>query len=71
MSTCSRAIFVRFTKNRKSRTLPLTNRAVQLLTNLRQDARPDELIFDPKRPWTRRGWTTSRSMTCAVLSRQG
>ena len=45
----AREIFVRFTKNGKSRTLPLTKRAVQLLATLRQDARPDELIFDPER----------------------
>jgi integrase len=54
----AREIFVRFTRNGKSRTLPLTNRAVQLLTNLRQDARPDELIFDPKRTGRRRRQTT-------------
>jgi integrase len=53
----AREIYVRFTKNGKSRTLPLTNRAVQLLTNLRQDARLDELIFDPERTGRRRRQT--------------
>ena len=53
----AREIFVQFTKNGKSRQLPLTKRAVQLLAPLRQDARPDELIFDPERTGRRRRQT--------------
>ena len=53
----AREIFVRFTKNGKSRTLPLTNRALQLLTDLRQDASPEDLIFDPERTGRRRRQT--------------
>jgi integrase len=53
----AREIFVRFTKNGKSRTLPLTKRAVRLLTDLRQDALPEDLIFDPERTGRRRRQT--------------
>lgn len=53
----AREIFVRFTRNGKSRTLPLTKRAVRLLTDLRQDARPEDLIFDPERTGRRRRQT--------------
>lgn len=51
-------IFARLTKNGKSRTPPLTQRAVRLLTNLRQGARPDEFIFNPERTGRRRRQTT-------------
>lgn len=57
VNTLAREIFVRFTRNGKSRTLPLTQRAVRLLTNLRQGARPDELIFAPERTGRRRRQT--------------
>jgi integrase len=45
----AREIFVRFTKNGKSRMPPLTKRAVRLLTDLRQDASPEDLIFAGRR----------------------
>jgi integrase len=53
----AREIFVRFTKNGKSRTLPLTERAVLLLTDLRQGALPEDLIFDPEKMGRRRRQT--------------
>lgn len=49
-----RYIFVMLTKNSKPRLLPLTDKALEILRCLRQDAPDDELIFDPKRTGRKR-----------------
>src|ERR1043165_9018230 len=49
-----RAIHIPMTKTDKPRTVPLTSKAVEILKSLRQDARDDELIFDPQRTGRRR-----------------
>jgi integrase len=49
-----RLVFVMKTKNGRSRTIPLTERALGILRCLRQDAPEDELIFDPSRTGRKR-----------------
>jgi integrase len=47
VNTLASEIEIRHTKNGKPRTIPLTNRALRILASLRQDARSQDLIFDP------------------------
>jgi integrase len=48
------SIFMHANKNDKSRLVPLTARALEILKRLRQDAPDDELIFDPRRTGRKR-----------------
>src|SRR4051794_36001425 len=47
-------ILVMQTKNDKPRVVPLTKRALEILSSLRQDAPDEERIFDPKRTGRKR-----------------
>jgi integrase len=70
VNTLSSEIEVKHTKNGKPRTIPLTNRALRILTSLRQDARGQDLIFDPDRMGRRRRQTMvvfEKAVTAAGL----